>query len=93
MSRLLSAQTKGVKIGGIGVVAECVASVNNTEATLSARVHGGQIRVILHQPKCSTDVVVGQVDLVSWVGDSEVVKTHQKFHLGSGEGEGWLIVR
>jgi len=55
--------------------------------------HGDQIRVVLHQPKCSTDVVGGQVDLISWVGDSEVVKPHHKFHLSSGEGEGWLVVR
>jgi len=93
MGKLSSAQTKGVKIGGVGVVAERAASVDDTEATLSARMHGDQIQVVLHQPKCSTDIVIGQVDLISWAGDSEVVKPHHKLHLSSGEGEGWLVVK
>jgi len=93
MGKLSLSQTEGVKIGGVGIVAERAASVDNTEATLSAQMHGDQIWVALHQPKCSTDVVIGQIDLVSWVGDSEVVKPHHKLHLTSGEGEGWLVVR
>jgi len=93
MGKLSSAQTKGVKIGRIGVVAKCAASVNDTEATLSARMHRDQVWVALHQPKSSTDIVVGQVDLISWVGGLEVVKPHHKFHLSSGEGKGWLVVR
>jgi len=93
MGKLSSAQTEGVKIGGIGVVAKSAASVDDTEATLSARMHGDQVRVVLHQLESSTDVVVGQVDLVGRVSDSEVVKPHHKLHLGRGEGEGWLVVR
>jgi len=92
MGKLSPAQTEGVKIGGIGVVAKSAASVDDTEATLSARVYRDQVRVVLHQPESSTDVVVGQVDLVRRVSDSEVVKPHHKFHLGRGEGEGWLVV-
>ena len=92
MGQLSSAQTEGVKIGGIGVVAESAASVDDTEAALSARVHGDQVRVVLHQPESSTDVVVGQVDLVVRVCDSEVVQPHHKLHLGRGEGEGWLAI-
>jgi len=92
MGQLSSAQTEGVKIGGIGVVAESATSIDDTEATLSARVHGDQVRVALHQPESSTDVIVGQVDLVSRVRDLEVVKPHHKLHLGCGEGEGWLVV-
>jgi len=92
MGKLSSAQAEGVKIGGIGVVAKSAASVDDTEATLSALVHGDQVRVVLHQPESSTDVIVGQVDLVSRARDSEVVKPHHKLHLGRGEGEGWLVV-
>jgi len=92
MGKLSSAETEGVKIGGIGVVAKSAASVDDTEATMSARVHRDQVWVVLHQPESSTDVVVGQVDLIGRVSEAEVVKPHHKFHLGRGEGEGWLVV-
>ena len=82
--KLAAGQAYGVKIGGGSVVSKCASSVNHTVPTLDTSVHPQEVRVALHESESTTHIIIHDVDLVVWVGDSEVAQPHHELELSPG---------
>jgi hypothetical protein len=77
-SELASGHTDGVEIRGGGIITEGPTSVNDTIGSLDESVHSHTIRMVAHQSKGSTDIIVGDIDLRVGIGYAEVVKPYHK---------------
>jgi hypothetical protein len=61
--KLTPRRTNNVKVRGGGVVTKHSTCINHTIVSLNKCVHCHAVGMVAHEPKGSTDVIVGNVDL------------------------------